>query len=880
MNWRWLRTKRRNEELTEEVEAHLWLAEREEREAGGSEKEARHAARREFGNVAMAEETTRDHWGMRWVDDFRQDLRGGVRMLRRSPGFTLLAVLCLTLGMGTNAEVFSAMEGVLFRPYPMVAHQERLMALSGTARGESGPTGISWPDFEDLRKSSTLLDGMFVSKIIGTTLSLENRAETLPGSIVSANYFDAIGVRPMMGRGFTPGEDVGSNAHPVVVISYELWQRLFKGDPEIVGKTQRLSGVVHTIVGVTPEGFRGTFVGWAMQFWVPASMEETFEAGGYKLQDRDARWVESFVRLKPGVTAQQAQQEASAIAAQLAVMYPKTNRGRGMKLWPLWQTPFNHARTLLPTLELMLAVALFVLVIACANVGNLLLARSFVRRHEMSVRAALGAGRARLLRQMLTEGLILAGLASGGALLVAYLSEHALVLFFPASAGVAMYLPGALDWPVFCACAAVSVFTTLMLGLFPAVQASKIDVAAALKTEMAGVVGGGHGKAWTRSTLVVVQVSLSFLLLVGAGLVMKSLLQLRGIDPGFSTRNVYVTPIALTGAGYDATRAKSFDDELMRRVRALLRVESAALARLAPLGVKSYSSGAIVVDGYVSPADEQETVEYNEVGPEYFGTMGIPLAAGREFVAADNENGALVAVVNETLATKYWKGRVPVGQRMQVKGRWMTVVGVAKDSKYESVREAARAFFYVPLRQNFAVSATLHVRSEGSAQALSADVAREMKGLDADLPSYELISMGEVVTRATASQQAAMTMLAVLGGLALLLAAIGLYAVMAYAVSQSARELGLRMALGAGQYDLLRLVMMRGVTLTAVGVVVGAAVALGLTRLMGDLLYRVSPRDPAAFGLAFVAMMITAVAACFLPAWRATKADPMRTLRD
>jgi putative ABC transport system permease protein len=830
--------------------------------------------------VAMAEETTRDHWGMRWVDDFRQDLRGGVRMLRRSPGFTFLAVLCLTLGMGTNAAVFSAMEGVLFRPYPMVAHQERLMALSGTARGESGPTGISWPDFEDLRKSSTLLDGMFVSKIMGTTLSLGNRAETLPGSIVSANYFDAIGVRPMLGRGFAPGEDVGSNAHPVVVISYQLWQRLFKGDPQIVGKTQRLSGVVHTIVGVAPEGFRGTFVGWAMQFWVPASMEETFEAGGYKLQDRDARWVESFVRLRPGVTAQQAQQEASAIATRLAATYPETNRGRGVQLWPLWQTPFNHARTLLPMLELMLAVALFVLVIACANVGNLLLARSFTRRHEMSVRAALGAGRARLLRQMLTEGLILAALGSGGALLIAYLSEHALVLFFPASAGAAMYLPGQLDWRVFCACAVVSVFTTLMLGFFPAVQASKIDVAAALKTEMAGVVGGGRGKAWARTTLVIVQVSLSFLLLVGAGLVMKSLQRIRGIDPGFSTQNVYVTPIALIGAGYDETRAKSFDDELLLRVRALPGVESAALARLAPLGVKSYSSSVLAVDGYVPPPDEQETVEYNEVGPEYFQTMGIPLATGREFTTADDERGTLVAVVNQTLAAKYWKGRDPVGQRMQVKGRWMTVAGVAKDSKYESVREAARAFFYVPLRQNFAVSTTLHVRSEGSAQTLSAAVAREVKVLDADLTAYELISMGEVVTRATASQQAAVTMLALLGGLALLLAAIGLYAVMAYAVSQSARELGLRMALGAGQYDLLRLVLVRGVTLTAVGVVVGAAVAIGLTRLMGDLLYRVSPRDPAAFGLAFVTMMVTAVAACFLPAWRATKADPMRTLRD
>jgi predicted permease len=616
-----------------------------------------------------------------------------------------------------------------------------------------------------------------------------------------------------------------------------------------------------------------------MQFWVPASMEETFGAGGYKLEDRDARWVESFVRLKPGVTREQAQQEVSAIATRLAAAYPETNRGRGMQLWALWQTPFNHAGSLLPTLELMLAVAFFVLLIACANVGNLLLVRSFGRRHEMSVRAALGAGRARLLRQMLTEGLILAALAGAGGLLVAYWSKHALVLLFPSRGGVAMYLPGELDWRVLFACAGICVFTTLVLGLFPAVQASKIDVAAALKAEMAGVVGGGRGKSWVRSSLVLVQVALSFLLLVGTGLVVKSLERIRGMNPGFSTRNVLVTSMDLVGAGYDAPRAKGFDDELLRRVRALPGVESAALARLTPLGVKSYSSSVIAVDGYVSPPDEQETVEYNEVGPGYFKTIGIPLEAGREFAAADDERAELVAIVNEEMAAKYWRGSNPIGQRVQVKGRWMTVVGVAKNSKYESVRESPREFFYVPLRQNFAVSTALHIRSEANPQMLSAEVAREVHALDAGLAAYELISLEEVMTRATATQQAAVTLLTLLGGLALLLAAIGLYAVMAYAVSQGARELGLRMALGAGQYDLLRLVLMRGVMLTAAGVAIGATAGIGLTRLMGDLLYQVSPRDPAVFAAAFLAMMVTALAACFLPAWRATRVDPMRTLR-
>jgi macrolide transport system ATP-binding/permease protein len=801
-------------------------------------------------------------------------------MLRRNPGFSTLAVLCLTLGIGANAAVFSWIEGILFRPYPMVTHQEQLVALAGTARSEPGGTSISWPDFQDLKKNSTLLEGFFVSKIMGTTLSLGDRAETMVGSIVSANYFDEVGVHPILGRGFAPGEDVGSNAHPVVVISYQLWQGRFKGDPQIIGKTQRLSGVIHTIIGVAPQGFYGTFVGWAMQFWVPASMEETFEAPGYKLDDRSARWVEAYARLKAGVTREQAQQEVSAIAKRLETDYPETNRGRGMQLWALWQTPFNNAGTLLPTLGTMLAVVVFVLLIACANVGNLLLVRSFARRHEMTVRTALGAGRERLLRQMLTEGLILSALACVGGLLVAYWCRHALVLLFPARGGVQMYLPGELDWRVLCVCGAVCLLTTLLLGLFPAVQTSKIDVAGALKTEMVGVVGGGNGKAWARAMLVLVQVSLSFLLLVGTGLVIKSLQRIRGGGPGFATTNVLVTSVDLRGANYDATRAKSFDDELLRRVRALPGVERAALGRMVPLGYRPFSSSPIAVDGYVAAPEEDLTTEYNEVGPEYFTTIGIPLAAGREFTEQDDENAAPVAIVNETMAAKYWGGVSPLGSRLQLKGRWMSVVGVAKNSKYESMREAPKPFFYVPLRQNFAISAALHIRSRANPQTLAAGVVREVHALDANLAPYELISLEEQVARSTSAQQAAVTLLVVLGGLALLLAAIGLYAVMSYAVSQSTRELGLRMALGAGEHDLLRLVMRRGMTLTLSGVTLGAVAGLVLTRLLGNLIYHVSPRDPGVFGIAVAAMLVTAVAACFLPGWRATQADPMTALRS
>ncbi len=873
------RRRRLEDDMNEELRSHLEMAVERNLRKGMTTGDARREAHREFGGVEQTKELYRDQRGLPMIETTLQDLRFGFRMLRRSPGFSILAILCLTLGIGANAAVFSWVEGILFRPYPVVTHQEQLLALTGTARGESGPTLTSWPDLLDFQRNCTLIDSFIVTKIMGTTLSIGDRAERTTGSIVSANYFDAIGVHPILGRGFEPSEDTGRNAHPVTVISYQLWKGRFKGDPQIIGKTQRLNGVMHTIVGVAPEGFYGTFVGWAMQFWVPASMEETFEAGGYKLEDRGARWIEAYVRLKPGVTLSQAQQEISAAAKRLEADYPDTNRGRGIKLWPLWQTPFNNAGTLLPTLEIMLAVVVFVLLIACANVGNLLLVRSFARRHEMTVRLAIGAGRSRLLKQLLTEGLILSAFGAAGGLLVAYWCRHALVLLFPARGGVAMHLPGEIDWRVLALSAGVCLIATLLLGLVPAMQTGKIDLAGALKADSAGVVGGG-GRAWVRSGLVVMQVSLSFVLLVEAGLLLESLQKIRNSSPGFSTHGVLDTAVLLVSAGYDAQRAQTFQDELLNRVKALPGVESAAFARMTPLSYGSFSSSPIAVDGYQPPPEEQPTVQYNEVGPDYFTTMGIPLVSGREFTRADDEKAALVAVVNETMAARYWRGRNPIGQRVQVKGRWMQVIGVAKDSKYESVRETPKPFFYVPRRQNFTVGAGLYIRTPLSPETMAAALTREVHTLDANLALYEVITLQEQLDRSTSPQQVAVTLVGTLGGLALLLATIGLYGVMSYAVSQSTRELGLRMALGADASNLLRLVFSRGLALTAGGVLLGGVVALALTRLLGNLLYKVSPYDPLAFGSALAVMTMAALAACILPAWRATRTDPARALRD
>src|SRR6202790_781962 len=647
------RRRRLEDDLNEELRSHLEMAIEINVRKGMSGEEARREALRSFGGVEQTKERYRDQRGLPVIETTLQDLRYGLQMLRRSPGFSALAILCLTLGIGANAAVFSWIEGVLLRPYPLVEHQERMLAVSGTERGTAGYDVVSWPDFLDFQKSCTLIDAFIAEKISGASLSIGDRAEWASGSVVSANYFEALGVHPMLGRGFEPAENSGRNGHPVVAISYQMWQGRFHGDPEIIGKTQMFNNVRYSIVGVAPKGFYGTFVGYAFQFWVPVSMQETFDSTGYKLEDRGARWIEGFVKLKPGVTREQAQQEISAVAQRLEATYPETNRGRGIKLFPLYQTPFNNAGALAPTLGIALAVVVFVLLIACANVSNLLLVRSFARRHEMTVRLAIGAGPGRVIRQLFTESLILSAFAAVSGLLVAYWCRHALVLLFPARGGVSMHLPGEIDWRVLALSAGICLLATLLLGLVPAMQTRNLDLAGALKAESAGVVGG-RSRAWVRSSLVVMQVSLSFVLLVGAGLLLQSLQRIRTTSPGFSTHGVVKTAVTLVAAGYDEPRARNFQDQLMERVKALPGVESAAFARMTPLSYGSYSSSPIAVDGYQPPPEEEPPVLYNEVDPEYLATIGIPLVSGREFTRADDERAALVSIVNETMAAQYW----------------------------------------------------------------------------------------------------------------------------------------------------------------------------------------------------------------------------------
>jgi len=808
-----------------------------------------------------------------------QDLRFGFRMLRRSPGFSILAILCLTLGIGTNAAVLSWIEGILIRPYPLVAHQNRMFALNATTRGESGYTGLSYPEFLDYEKNSTLFESFILDKITATTLNVGDRAGRASGAIVSANYFDALGVRPILGRGFRPEEGEGRNAHPVTVIGYQTWKDRYGGDPNIIGRTQYLNGVQHTIIGVVPEKFHGTFIGYSFSFWVPVSMQETFDTPGYKLEDRGARWIEGYAFLKPGITRQQADAELQAISQRLEKDYPETNRGHELSLSPLWRTPFNQAGNMTSMLAVTMAVVFFVLLIACANVSNLLLARSLLRRHEVTMRLALGAGRRRLIRQLFTEGLILSVIAAVGGIAVAYLCRNALVLSFPSpAAGIVMDLPGQVDWRVLVASVVICIGATMLFALMPAIHASHVDLSGALKTGGGGVVAGSS-RSRLRSALVLVQVSLSFVLLAGTGLLLQSLQRMQKTSPGFST-DVIVSRTDLVSTGYNLERAKAFETQLLDRVRELPGVESATLSRLIPFSYGTFSTASLAIDGYQLAPNEQLNSSYLEVAEDYFKTLGIPIVVGREFQRTDDENAPPVAIINETMAAKYWPGKDPIGQQLKVKDRWLQIVGLARNVNYEDKLESPRTFFYVPIRQNFLESNNLLIRTRETPGAIRDVLAREVHALDPNLAPTAPFRVQEQVDRKGYTQRLAATLIAIFGAMALFLAAIGLYAVMSYFVSQSTRELGLRMALGANARDLLRFVVLRGLQLIAAGIVIGGIVALILTRLMGDLLYKVSPHDPLAFGSALAVITIASLAACFFPAWRATRIDPVQALHE
>ena len=881
MSWRFLarRTRPSAAEIDRELRDHLQLDAEELTAAGMSSSDAALEARRHFGNVTLIRELTRESWGSRWLAELGQDLQFGIRTLWRTPIFTAVATICLSLGIGSNAAVLSWTEGIVHHPFPAVRDQDRLVAIASTAKGASDYDETSWPDFMDLAKGTRGFDTFFVSKITGATLTGGDRAERLVGQLVSANFFDAVGVRPLLGRGFLPGEDVGRGAHPVTVISYRLWQDHFAGTPSIVGTTINYNGQPHTIIGVTPKEFLGTFVGYAMQFWLPASQQAVVDVSGYKLEDRAARWVEGFGRLAPGVSIEAGQAQINAVARRLESDFPNDDRGRGIRIFALRDNPFDNAKELKPMLRVGAFVSALVLLIVCANVANLLLVRAMARKSELSVRRAIGAGRGRLMRQLITEGLILSVAGTALGVLIAYSSRNTLGLFFAPRGGANLVFGSDFSGHVLSLTVLIGVASTVVFALVPALQATQIDLAGAMRAAAPGAIGGG-ARGRLRGSLVLVQVSLSVLVLVCAGLVVRSLGRLLTSDPGFETDRVVMTTINLFAAGYDTARAHRFEDDFLARGRAMSGVKSVALARNLPFSTRPYDNGPILIDGYSPARDEQPTADYNAVAPGYFATLSIPLVAGRDFGAADADTSLPVAIVSRAMAERYWGRESPIGKRLKLRDTWMQVVGVAADIKYRSLTQTPSMLFYVPLSQQRPTTVAIFLRTQATNPAVVApSTLNAIHAIDPNVSPYEFVSLREQVNRSTSGLQITATLLMLFGVVAFLLAAIGLYGVISYMVSQSTRELGVRVALGATPSALITLVMASGLRLTLAGIGVGVALALGTTRLLGDMLFHVGPRDPSVFVGVIVVMTAASAAACLLPAWRASRLDPVRALR-
>jgi predicted permease len=805
-----------------------------------------------------------------------RDVRYAARGLLARPGFTAVAVLTLALGIGANTTVFCWAKSLLLQPLPGVPEQDRL-ALLITTSALDDPRSTSYPDYVDLRDRNETLAGLVAFDMAPLSWTAADQTERVWGCLVSGNAFEVLGIRAALGRTFLPEEDRTPGAAPVAVVSFGFWKRRLGGDPAVIGSKARFNGHDFTIVGVAPEGFAGPFVGLSFDVWIPMMMQ-TRVVPGDRLAQRGHRWLEVLARLRPGVELQQAQAALDNTARQLAREHPETNAGQGARLLPMWRSPWGAPEIFRPVLAVLMGVVGLVLLIACANVANLILARSAGRAREIAIRLSVGASRGRLMRQLLTESLLLAGLGGAAGLFLALWSSGLIEAFLPPThlpVGVAPVVGGR----EFLFALGLTGLTGVVFGLAPALQATRPDVASALKDEAGGGLAGGRHRSRLRSALVVAQVALSLLLLVSAGLFLRSLYNAHAVDPGFDPKGLFLGSVDLLPNGYDEARGLAFYRGLLQRVEALPQVRSASLARRVPLGFDGRSDTTVSIEGYEPGPHEELNLEYNTVGPRYFETMGIPLEAGRDFTAQDGPEAERVAIVNDAFVRRYWPEVEPLGRRIRAGGRWLKVVGVIRSIRQHSLGEAPYPFLYWPLLQDWRPAAVLHVRASAEPAVLFADLRHEVQRLDANLPLFDLKPMSEHFRIAVFTQRMSGTLLALFGLLALALAAVGIYGVMAYSVSLRTHEIGLRMALGAQAQDVLRLVVGQGLRLTLLGVAIGLAGALGVTRLVRGQLLGVSPTDPATF--VAVALLLGAVAllASYLPAQRAARLDPLVALR-
>jgi putative ABC transport system permease protein len=805
-----------------------------------------------------------------------QDLRYGLRILLKKPGFTAVAVLALALGIGANTAIFSVVNAVLLRPLPF-KEPERLVMVWEHNRPRGRTTNVINPgNFLDWRDQNTVFEQM--ASFYDDQLNLTGDAahpEEVPVQVVSTNLFSLLGTSPELGRAFVD-EEGQKGRDTVAILSHGLWQRRFGGARDVIGKTIMLNGQSHTIVGVMPANFRfyvkqATLINKPVELWLP----QVFTAD---MKGRRGRFMSAIARLKPGVTLERAQAEMNTIGSRLEQQYPEFNTGWGVNLVPLRMQMTGDMRA---ALFVLLGAVGFVLLIACANVANLLLARGASRRREMAIRTALGAGRARVIRQLLTESVLLAAVGGSLGLLLAVWGVDLLLTFAPKNLLGLEGIP--LDYRVLSFTLGVSLLTGIIFGLAPALSSSRLNLTEALKEGTKGATGDGHSQR-LRSLFVVSEIALALVLLVGSGLMIKSFMRLQTVDPGFRAENLLTFKLLLPETKYKEPQEQTaFFKQVIERTKTLPGVKEASAASYLPFTGLAAATG-FTIEGQPEPAPGQRPgVDVRVIDPNYFRTMGIPLLQGRTFTEREGSEPSNVVIINETMAQQYWPGQDPLGKRVLIQ---MTdplvpteIVGVVGDAKHDGLDREVRAMAYWPHPQLPYTAMNIILRTESDPAALVAAVEREVQAIDKDQPIADVHTMEELLSESVSRTRFSTFLLSIFAGVALVLAAVGIYGVMAYSVTQRTHEIGIRMALGAQAKDVLGMVVGQGMMLALVGIAIGLAAAFALTRLISSLLYGVSATDPLTF--ISIALLLTGVAflACFIPARKAAKVDPMEALR-